>query len=213
LGTAAVLLAVSAVPGVWPVTPIWEVTLMNAKWYALGLCAGVAWTNQSLMRRIDNKALAALWVATFLGLQLVHQRIEGQFGSVLDTAAASSLARMSWGTYAVPVAFVGSLTLVATAARLSGRAKDVLAFLGQCSMAIFVLHVMMGAGTRIASQHMLGVQQEGMLLLLITTAGVVGPLVVLYVISHLGLDRYLGVGRWPSGGKAPPQRLRASARA
>ena len=106
----------------------------------------------------------------------------------------------------LPVAVTGSIAVIA-AAQITERAVW-LVRLGQMSLAVYVMHVMAGAGTRILFDKILHVPHEPALYLLVcTAAAVIGPVIAYLILERLDLLYLVGLGprkrpRPPSQGDA-----------
>lgn len=77
----------------------------------------------------------------------------------------------------------------------AGRPAEILQYIGERSMAVFIAHVLFMAATRIMLVR-LGVDQVGAHLLLGTIIGVVGPLVLLWLSQRLRVPWLFDSPRW-----------------
>lgn len=111
--------------------------------------------------------------------------------AVLILGAPAILGLGLWPSLSIALAL--SLLVIAMAARLpDSGATTALARIGQASLAIYVAHTLFSAGIReglIAA----GMTDTGLHLLLGTTAGVAGPLLLLAAARRLGMVRILGL--------------------
>ena len=103
---------------------------------------------------------------------------------------------------AVPSALLGCLALFGLAERLARlavtwRPMRIIAFIGQASLTVLVVHILGTAGTRIVLSHVFHAHSLALYLILGTTVGVGGPLVLQLVCTRLGLLRVLGLPRLP----------------
>lgn len=98
-----------------------------------------------------------------------------------------------WGAPALPGALAGAFALLLAAERLRGRAGAALETLGRHAMAVFLLHVLFVAGTRIALVNGLGVAQPALLLAAATVLGIAGPLAARALALRLRVARPLGL--------------------
>lgn len=98
---------------------------------------------------------------------------------------------------ALPAALAGIAMIFALSQLLRGRLLVSFSLLGQASMAIYVMHILATAGTRIAatSTH-LPISEPG-LWLACTVAGIVEPLLAWLVLKQLGILHWFGLSRWP----------------
>lgn len=99
-----------------------------------------------------------------------------------------------WSKAATPAAVLGSIACIAWAASSRGRFGDVLLVLGRASMAIFVLHVLITAGTRIAFNRLAPGTDALVIVLVGTAAGVLLPLGIERVARRFGVSRLMGLG-------------------
>jgi peptidoglycan/LPS O-acetylase OafA/YrhL len=98
-----------------------------------------------------------------------------------------------WSDVTIPAAIAGTVACLAIANIPQLARNRVLLLLGRRSLAIFLLHVLFVAGTRIVLQKVLGVAEPALILLLAVTAGVVGPLLIRALVARLNLLRPLGL--------------------
>lgn len=99
-----------------------------------------------------------------------------------------------WSLGALPAALAGSTALIALAT-LPGAARATFwAQLGRASMAIYLLHVLFVAGTRIVLTRLLGIDDGVVILVLACVAGVLGPVLVRTLALRAGATRLLGLG-------------------
>jgi len=112
----------------------------------------------------------------------------------LAALAAAAGGGSFWGAAAIPAALAGSLAALALALLPRGTPQRWLRTLGRSSMAIFVLHVMFVAGTRIALHKWLGLDDPRVILPLAMAMGVLGPLLLRSLAVRLNASRALGLG-------------------
>ena len=105
--------------------------------------------------------------------------------------------------WVLPVTAAGIAGTLALSVALSGRPAAMLRYLGQRAMAIYVLHVLFVAGTRIVLAKLLGFDQGALLLPALLTAGICGPVLACEVAERLRLTAWLGLG-------SPPRRAKAA---
>lgn len=84
-----------------------------------------------------------------------------------------------------------SKTIAEGGGAIAGRLTRVLALVGQHTMAIFVVHILLTAGTRIALGQ-IGIRNWIVIVILGTILGVVLPLIADRIARPLGISRYLG---------------------
>ena len=101
---------------------------------------------------------------------------------------------------AVPSALLGSVAVFGFAERLARlcvnwRPARIVAFIGQASLTVLVVHILATAGTRIALLHLFHVRSAALHLVAGTVIGLGGPLALQLVCTRLGLLRILGLPR------------------
>lgn len=111
----------------------------------------------------------------------------------LATAKAAAIANLAWRYETLPAAMAGALAMVALASFPSGKPGAVLAFLGQRSMSIFVLHIIAIAGVRIILIKFFHIDQPWPVFAVACVAGVLLPLLADAVIRRLKIERWLGL--------------------
>jgi fucose 4-O-acetylase-like acetyltransferase len=150
-------------------------------YYALGVLVGsTAVPLLAAMRRTTALAMALGSLSVWLPAAL----------------AAHAFGYGFWSLAALPAALAGCAATVAVSTLLRGTLKQWLVVAGQCSMAIYVLHVMLVAGTRIALDKGLGLgpQDAHVILAVAITVGLLGPIVLRSCAVHLNVARPLGLG-------------------
>jgi fucose 4-O-acetylase-like acetyltransferase len=143
-------------------------------------------------------------LGVLLGGDLVRARASDTRALLIATCAAgvwlvcASDARGAgygyWSDGAIPAAIAGTLAWLALANVPQVAQQPLLRSLGQRSLAIFLLHVLFVAGTRIVLHKLLGIAQPLMIFPLAIVAGVAGPLLVYTLARRLNLERQLGLG-------------------
>jgi len=91
----------------------------------------------------------------------------------------------------LPVTIAG-IGLVIVASQMLEGAGDWLAYIGQNVIAIYVMHILAAAGTRIILSE-LGISSPAVFVVLGTFAGIVLPLVALLVMQRLKIAGFLGL--------------------
>lgn len=186
-------LALKLLAAVVPLDVTIKLIANNLAWYALG-----AWLGLDGAARIV-RVFPAFWrnlVLPLLALELVALALTSigpWFGQVRLAAATSpEIANFAWRLPAIPAALAGCLAVVTLLSRAEGRAAEMLHYLGQRTMAIFVLHVVFVAGARIALVRLHLISDPVLLLPLLVAAGLAGPLLAERALRPLGLQRLLG---------------------
>jgi fucose 4-O-acetylase-like acetyltransferase len=193
----AVFLAASTLVLWADLSAVWQVTLMNAPWYALGLAIGLGRASQALLSVGRGLKLALVPALAALAIFSAYTYAQTHHLPSIESGTAAAIARVAWGGYAAPAALLGSLALVCVAHALPVTVRSFWAILGQLSMSIFVLHVMFGAGTRIVIQRLFGPTDTWLLLAVICTAGILLPLLIVRIVSNWRHHEWLGLGTWP----------------
>lgn len=98
-----------------------------------------------------------------------------------------------WSMASVPAAVAGLWMCSLLSQQPAVAGSRVLRFVGQRSMAIFLLHVFFAAGARMALRRFAHLDDGSALIVLATVAGVAGPLLVHAVASRLRVDGALGL--------------------
>lgn len=156
-----------------------SMTARYGLFYAIGLLAGPA-----LLRKA--RAPSA-WQAGWLGA----------LASAVWSVAALAAYRTGEGYLSLvtfPAAAAGSTAVIALSMLPRVQALAWLSAMGRASMAIFLLHVLFVAGTRIALHKLLGIDSVALVVLLACMAGVAGPLLLRTLAQRLGATRVLGLG-------------------
>jgi len=177
-----------------PLPEVIRVAANQAPYYGLGVVLGTAglaqaFVNRAEMTRFGFVPLAALLITVALGVAPALQP-DVDFA----TGAANAIANIAWLQAVLPAAFAGTAMVIALASLTSGRLAAVLVFLGQRSMAIFILHVMAVAGTRILCLSLLGIREPLVVLGLSVAAGIGAPLIAYALVARMGLTKKLGLG-------------------
>jgi fucose 4-O-acetylase-like acetyltransferase len=198
-GGAGTLLALGVVTklacAVLPMDVSIRLVANNLAWYALGaVLAGsplVAPARAGIAARPWRAGAAVALAATLIAAALVTAR-DGALAAEFAVAPSPTLANFAWRLWAVPAALAGVAAVFAVARLPQVAESRWLGMLGQRSMAIFVLHVMFVAGSRIFLLKLPVPHSATALLPVLVVIGVAGPLVVDRLLRPLGLRRWLG---------------------
>lgn len=95
---------------------------------------------------------------------------------------------------AMPAAVAGTVAFVMLARAPFVHTKRTLLALGRASQAIFVLHVLCVAGTRIVMNKLIGMSDAHAILFIATIAGVAGPFLAFHLASRREVAKLLGLG-------------------
>lgn len=98
-----------------------------------------------------------------------------------------------WSVEALPAAVAGSVAWIGIAATPWLAGNRLLHLLGQRSMAIYLLHVLFVAGTRIVLNKFVGASQPALILTAAVAAGMVGPLLVQWLARRARMAGWLGL--------------------
>lgn len=145
------------------------------------LCVGILARERELLTRLPSTAP---------GLVLVW------FGFALSTSASYALGIPE--RLPLPSAFLGLAALMSTCRYLERRhltatTLRVLEFFGQCSMGIFVMHIIVLAAVRIVLLRILHVADPFVLLAVGTAAGVLLPAAFQVLAIRLGIQDMIGL--------------------
>lgn len=102
-----------------------------------------------------------------------------------------------WATAHLPTALAGTALVLILANHTHGIAAAVLRYLGERAMAIYVLHVLFVAGSRIVITRLTGIDDGAILVALLTGIGLLAPLIVVALAERLRLSTWLGLGQVP----------------
>lgn len=96
-----------------------------------------------------------------------------------------------YALYMIPTAISGITAVLWISQRIE-KVSDVLSFIGKNVIAIYVMHILATAGARIILVK-LGIESPVSHLIIGTTAGVVLPLLALWVLQRLGIAKSVGL--------------------
>ena len=135
-------------------------------------------------------------------------------------AAAVVVAVMAQSIYHAPLSFAPDVrwpslalalasivAVVASCLWLAYWRLNWLAALGRASLAIYLMHILAGSGTRIVMQKMLGIESAVIHLMVGTVCGLLMPLIAQHLIQKLGVESWFGLD-----GPASPQATTATPR-
>jgi hypothetical protein len=151
--------------------------------YALGVCMG------PFLAKLKEDA--GSWRVAIAALAIF----------ILSVAAALRGDNGYWDTALFSAAISGTALALFAATRLGGAAAQIMEYLGQRAMAIYVLHVLFVAGSRIIITRTTGVSEPALLVPALTVIGIAGPLAVTVLTDRMGVSQKLGLG-----GAVQPQR-------
>lgn len=165
---------------------------------ALFYAIGVWLAPQGVERIVASRRpvlVAALWIALASCLIAATLDAAARYAPDLPVALASSpqLANIAWRFPAIAAALAGTLAILALSVALRGSAAAFLAWLGQHTMPIFLLHILFIAGGRILlTRAGMGTSSLDLLVPLVFALGLVFPLAIDAIAQRLRLDRLVG---------------------
>ena len=92
------------------------------------------------------------------------------------------------GFEALVLAIISILFVVSASALLSRTSNKALAFIGASSMAIYLMHILAGSGVRVVLSKFLGINDVVVHLLFGCLAGLLLPLLAVFVINWLNIQ-------------------------
>jgi fucose 4-O-acetylase-like acetyltransferase len=197
LGPVAYLLfglSLAALPHLVPLPEVLRLAAGQGVFYGLGVALGTAGVAQAFIERPRWAKLGLLVLAAVLAVVALHAAPRYLPELPLLTAKAAGIARLAWQPEVLPAAIAGTGAAIGLGSLATGPLGRLLAFLGQRSMAIFILHVMGVAGTRIILSSVFGIREPAVILPLSFAVGLVGPLVFYELARRAKLNRILGLG-------------------
>ena len=159
--------------------PLLETLARFGLFYALGVLAGPAMLRQlGSVSRPRALAIAAVAFAVWAGVAI--------------PAYLGGLAY--WSPVTLPASLAGCGVVLALATLPQGAGAAPWVALGQASMAIYVMHVLFVAGTRIVLVKLLGVGAPLLIFALALAAGLAGPMALRALAARAGATRLFGLG-------------------
>jgi fucose 4-O-acetylase-like acetyltransferase len=172
-----------------------RLVMVHGAFYALGVLLGADWGGR-LGRMMDTRrnwalplviaAMATAWITT----EAIIAVNSGRFPQ-LHSWEISALA---WRLPVAPASLVIASGVMAAAIACRGMLASILAYLGRRTMAIFVLHVMFIAGTRIVLTRYWHPVDPVLLLVACVAIGLVAPLAISATARRFTSSRVLGIG-------------------
>ena len=179
-----------------PLPDIIKLPANQALFYGLGVFLGVAGMNNlAVACRPIIRGLVLPVVAAGLIIAAVIAAPSFNASIVLASAKAAEIAALAWNSAVMPAALAGAFATVSVASLIGGRFAALLARLGQLSMAIFILHILAIAGTRIFLVSILGFTSPLAVLATTVSAGLIAPVIAATIAQRLGISRLIGLGR------------------
>lgn len=187
---ALALLAFAIAPADLPVVPAHAARMLP--FFALGCLLGArGWA--AAPKALGGCTAAAIALAAVLLCAATAAALIGMGGpeAFADTRT-NAIVGMTWHPLSLAAAVAGVAAVAALAARLQGPAGRALAYLGNRSMAIYLLHIIPLAGTRILMAKAFGMDTPALLPLLLLV-GTLAPLAAAEVARRLRIARALGL--------------------
>lgn len=195
LGALALLLVawVLKLADPWLATTfMFHIAMVHGGFYALGAWAGTEGIS-AMLGRLGNAVRAALIVAAIVAVALGTAAILSEQQPGFVRLSSFDMTAIAWRIAYLPAALLGIVAVLIVADSARGAAARALAFLGERSMAIFVLHVLFMATFRIVLLK-LHVREPMVLLFACSLIGLAGPLAALAVARRFTNSRLLGLG-------------------
>ena len=175
------------------VSPLVHLIFSYAPWYAAGLVLG-GWRGGGLpLLRLQWPAKLLVLAGVVELFLLTGPAMLSQW-PVQMLGGTNAIIRMVWTPRFMALAFAGACATAICADALRGRAAQIATYLGQRSMVIYVLHVIVVATTRTAMVH-LAVREPWLMMIGESLLGVTMPLAIFAAASRLGISNALGLGR------------------
>jgi fucose 4-O-acetylase-like acetyltransferase len=171
-----------------------RLALLHGVFYAAGVFVGAGGLERA--RAWIGRHGGAVPLILLLGAVAVAIATVGvvlQQGAALNSLRSFETSVLAWRLPLVPAAIAGASAVIVAAMLQRGTMAAVLAYLGQRSMAIFVLHVLFIAGTRILLGHIAHLPPLAVLALC-AAAGLLLPLAVYEASRRVTRSRFLGLG-------------------
>lgn len=171
--------------------PVFDTTSRMLPFFALGIWLGRAPALMAPVPPVSRMQAAGLAALASVAIWLsCRATMAGVDFAELKTL---TITRLAWGWPHVLTALLGLSAAIALALHLPPRLREGLRYLGSRSMAIFVLHIMVIAGTRIVLVKIFHFDDPAMLATLLTILGVGAPLLAAEIARKLGLQRILAL--------------------
>lgn len=173
------------------VPPIFDTTSRMLPFFALGVWLGQAPALTAPAPPVSRAQAAGLAALASVAIWLsCRAAMAGVDFAELKTL---TITRLAWGWSHALTALLGLSAAIALALHLPPRLREGLRYLGSRSMAIFVLHIMVIAGTRIVLVKIFHFDDPAILAILLTILGVGAPLLAAEIARKFGLQRVLAL--------------------
>lgn len=190
---AKLLIAALAQPYVPPAAI--RLLMVHGLFYAAGVWAGVEGLER-LRQWLGSRRwlMAPLLIVAFAAVLLAVQYIIAARGAEFYQLKSYEISVLAWRLSLVPVASVATLVFVLCSFLPPGSMAKMLTYLGRRTMAIFVLHVLFIAGTRIVLSRVMPGADPLLLLGACSMSGLLAPLIVYAVVRRFSTSRAFGLG-------------------
>lgn len=175
-----------------PMTLTFHVLFVNFPFYALGVWAQVAGV-ETLLGRLGPVARIGIVIGGLAALAVGTAGVMASEGERFASLTSGQMTAITWAPDKTHYALIGMLAFLILSDSARGWLARVLIFIGQRSMAIFVVHVMFIAGLRIVLMK-LHVRDPMVLLAACCAIGLIGPLILSEIARRLGVSRLVGMG-------------------
>lgn len=190
---AKLLIAALAQPYVPPAAI--RLLMVHGLFYAAGVWAGVEGLERMRQWLGARRLLLALVLCVAVAaVMLAVSYIVAVRGAEFYQLKSYEISVLAWRLSLLPAACAATLAFVACSFLPTGGIANMLAYLGRRTMAIFVLHVLFIAGTRIVLSRVLPGADPLLLLGVCSLSGLLAPLAVYAVVRRFSTSRAFGLG-------------------
>lgn len=195
VGAVAAKLLIAALAHPYVPSAIIRLLMVHGAFYAAGLWVGVEGLDRlrrglAMRRWLGGALLIAAFAAVVLAVRYV---IAAQLPDFFQLRSYE-ISVMAWRLPLLPVACAAILAFLAWSFVPTGAVSRMMGYLGRRTMAIFVLHVLFIAGTRIVLSRIMPQADPLLLLGACSLSGLLGPLTVYTLARRLTASRALGLG-------------------
>ncbi|CAI8926099.1 acyltransferase family protein [Methylocaldum szegediense] len=189
-----IMLMLKSVVLIVPLDAPWRQAASMAPYYGTGVLLGSQGITKALIDQPKWVKLALLPIISALLLALTYFAIIGEMApATFYKARTAEILGQSWTFTALAAALATSAAVIALSSTMPAWFAGALAYLGRMSLAIFILHVLFVAGTRIVLTNVFNFTNPYLVLLAIVTIGLLGPLIVVRTLEFLRLAKPLGL--------------------
>ncbi|MBR0679801.1 acyltransferase family protein [Roseomonas eburnea] len=171
---------------------VFSMGLTMLPFFALGGFVGARGWLASPAPLSRAQAAGAIGVAAAVTWPTFGHSVAAVGAARFDDLRTIDIAMLAWSQAAIPAAVTGIAAVVAVAAAMRGRLRAAFAYLGRRSMAIYLLHILALAGTRIVLVKGFGVSDPDILIILVAV-GVGAPVIAAELARRYGVARILAL--------------------